>query len=346
MKAVWFDRHGGPDVLQYGDVAEPSLGHGEVLIRVKACGVNYNDLWARRGMPGMTVPLPHISGTDTVGVVEQLGPGVTGVQPGDRVIVHPVLSCRSCVECTAGREWFCRNAKVWGFETGPLAGGYAELAVLPATNVMPMPASLSFEAAATLTGCGGTAWRMLATRAQLRPDDFVLIWGAGSGVGAYAVQIARLFGARAIAVASSPERLAYAVSLGAEYVIDRTSQDVEAEVRRITEKRGVDVVLEHSGRASWPSSIRALRRGGTLVTCGATTGHMAETDLRYVWTRQLNVLGSHLATKAEDAEFLSLIGRGRISPLRHELFAMSEVGRAQELLETGAVSGKLVISTS
>lgn len=342
MKAVVFERHGGPEVLRYTDIPEPKAGPNDVVIQVKATSANYNDIWARRGLPGMQIILPHVSGSDAAGVVVEVGSAVTGVKVGDEVVVHPSLSCRSCEMCTSGQEFFCRDFKIWGFQTGPNDGGHAQYARVPAVNIVPKPKNLSFVEAASLPLVLMTAWRMLVSRARVQPGDFVLIWGAAGGLGVMAIQICRLFGARPIAVVSSDEKARKVADLGAEFVINRTKQDVYEEVRRITNRRGVDIVFEHVGQATFPTSIRSLRWGGTLVTCGATSGFEATTDVRFLWNKQLNFLGSHMGNKAELLQALRWAEAGRIRPVIYTVLPLQEVPRGQDLMEKDQVSGKIV----
>jgi NADPH:quinone reductase-like Zn-dependent oxidoreductase len=260
------------------------------------------------------------------------------------VLVHPIFTCRTCAACTSGDEFFCRKAKIWGFETGPYAGGYAELCAVPAASLLPKPPNLSWEEAATLPTIAITAWRMLVRRARVKRDDFVLVWGAAGGTGSMAVQIARHLGARVIGVASNEQRLEYVHELGAEFTIDRSRQDVAVEVARITNRRGVDLVVEHSGRDTWPRSVRSIRRGGALVVCGATSGYMAETDLRFLWNKQLTFYGSHGGSKADLYEVLARVKSGALSPARYDLLALKDGREAQRRLEQGAVVGKIVVA--
>jgi len=343
MKAVVFDHHGGLEVLQYRDVPLPELSPGEVLIRVQAAACNYNDIWARKGLPGMEFAFPHISGSDVAGVVEEVGSDVRTVRPGDEVVVYCGLSCRLCAVCARGEPFFCRAFQIWGFETGPLAGGYAEYVKLPEFYVIPKPPRLSWEAAASLPLVLVTAWRMLVSRARIRVGDYVLIWGSTGGLGAMAIQICTLFGAHAIAVAASDDKLALAHSLGAEFLINRTKQRILREVSKITQRRGVDIVFEHVGAASWETSVLALKWGGTIVTCGATTGFKTPLDIRFLWTKQQNYLGSHLGNKAELLEALQFVEQGRIKPVVSEVYPFKEIGRGQEKLEKGEVVGKIVL---
>jgi NADPH:quinone reductase-like Zn-dependent oxidoreductase len=289
MKAVVFHEHGGIDKLRYEDRPEPVVRDNEVLVRVKACARNHLDIWARIGLPGIQIPLPHISGNDICGEVTRVGRLVTRVQSGDNVIVSPGISCGVCEYCLSGRDSMCRSYKIIGYLTD---GGYAELVSVPEVNIIPKPESLRPEEAAAIPLVFMTAWHMLVTRAGISPSEYVLVLGAGSGVGTAAIQIAKLWGARVIATAGSEPKLELAKMLGADEVINHSEQDILAEAKRITKKRGVDVVFEHVGSATWEKSISALAVGGRLVTCGATTGYMGQTDIRYLYSRQLSILGS------------------------------------------------------
>jgi NADPH:quinone reductase-like Zn-dependent oxidoreductase len=349
MKAVVFEEHGGPEVLNYTDIPEPEPKPYEVLIEVKAAGANFNDIWARRGMPGMKVIFPHVSGSDVSGVVKALGSEVTGVgfgssslEVGDEVVVHPGLSCRTCDFCVTGQEFFCRQFRIWGFQSGPNDGGHSEYVTMPAVNVLPKPKNLSFEEAASMPLVLETAWRMLVSRAKIQPGEHVLIWGGVGGLGTMAIQICRMFGANPIPVVGGAEKVAKAEQLGAVNVIDRKSQDVVAEVKAITNKAGVDVVFEHSGEETWPTSMAALRWGGRIVVCGASTGFAAVTDLRFLWNKQQNLLGSHLSNKAELSAALKAVEAGAIKPVIDQVMPLSEVGRGQALMEELRVQGKVV----
>ncbi|MGI8552309.1 MAG: zinc-binding dehydrogenase [Dehalococcoidia bacterium] len=343
MKAVVFHEHGGTDQLHLEEVAEPSLAASECLIRVRAAGCNYNDIWARRGLPGMKIILPHVSGSDAAGEVAAVGPEVRSLKVGQRVMVHPGLSCRICQACTSGNEMFCRDFKIWGFQTGPNDGAYAEMARLPEANLLPIPESLSFEEAASLPLVLETTWRMLVTRAQIAAGDVVLIWGGAGGLGVMAIQVCRLWGAVPVAVVSSDEKAGLARSLGATHVIDRTKEDVVARTREITGRRGVDIVFEHVGDATWPQSAAALKWGGTIVVCGGTTGFNAATDLRFLWNKQQNYLGSHLGTKAELVEALRFVSSGQIKPVVDQVFPLGEAAQAQTRMESDAAAGKLIL---
>ena len=343
MKAIVFNEHGGMDTLRLEDVDEPKPGPSECVIRVRAAACNYVDIWARQGLPGVKFALPHISGSDAAGEIVATGSEVSRLVVGQKVLVHPSLSCRICEACTAGKEQFCREFKLWGFQTGPNDGAFAELARLPEANLIPMPESLSFEEAASLPLVLETAWRMLVTRARIAAGDTVLIWGAAGGLGVMALQICLLWGAIPVAVVSSEEKAKLVRSLGAEHVINRSSEEPVARVREITNRRGVDIVFEHVGEATWPQSIAALKWGGTIVVCGATTGFNAATDLRFLWNKQQNYLGSHLGTKAELVEALGFVATGRIRPIVDRIFPLSAAAEAQSRMETDRALGKLVL---
>ena len=349
MKAVVFEEHGGTEVLSYTDIPEPEPRPYEVLIEVKAAGANFNDIWARRGMPGMRVIFPHVSGSDVSGVVAALGSEVTGtgfgsssLQVGDEVVVHPGLSCRTCDFCVTGQEFFCRQFRIWGFQSGPNDGGHSEYVTMPAVNVLPKPSNLSHEEAASMPLVLETAWRMLVSRAKVQPGEHVLIWGGVGGLGTMAIQICRMFGANPIPVVGSAQKVAKAEQLGAVNVIDRSSQDVVAEVKAITGKAGADIVFEHSGQETWPTSMAALRWGGRLVVCGASTGYEAVTDLRFLWNKQQNLLGSHLSNKAELSAALGAVEAGAIKPVIDRVLPLSDVASGQQLMEDLQVQGKVV----
>lgn len=343
MKAVVFYEHGGIDVLRYEEVEQPKIGPQDVLFKVHAIGMNRNDLWAREGLPGMKLPLPHISGSDAAGVVTQVGEAVVDISVGDEIVVHPWISCRTCEACTSGQEYFCRRGKIWGFQTGPLDGGYAEYARVPYFNAVRKPANLSFEEAASLPLVLLTVWHMLVTRARIQPGEDVLIWGAGSGIGVIAIQVAKLFGARVIATAGSAEKLTLARELGADRAVNHYTEDVLQVVREFTNKKGVDVVFEHTGEATWERSIASMAWGGRLVICGNTTGFNAKTDLRYLFNKQLNLLGSHQGSKAELLQALRFVETGQIKPVIWKTFRLEEAAQAQETMYAGKHFGKLVL---
>jgi NADPH:quinone reductase-like Zn-dependent oxidoreductase len=340
MKAVIFRQHGGPEVLEYTDVPQPSIRANEVLVEVKACALNHLDVWTRGGLPGIKIPLPHILGNDIAGVVREVGELATWVQPGDEVLMQPGVSCGHCAECLQGRDNFCRDYDMLGYRRD---GGYAEFVAVPAVNVIPKPASLSWEEAAALPLVTVTAWHMLVTRAQVQPGEDVLIHAAGSGVGSIGIQIAKLRGARVIATAGSDDKLAKAKELGADEVINYRNEDWPKEVKRLTGRRGVDVVFEHTGAATWEGSIVSLKNNGRLVTCGATSGYDAHTDIRQVFYRHLTILGSFMGTKGELLEAMKFVERGSIRAVVDQVMPLADARRAHELMEDRAQFGKLVL---
>ncbi|PYQ24202.1 MAG: alcohol dehydrogenase [Acidobacteria bacterium] len=340
MKAVVMRGHGGPEVLHYEDAPDPLPSHGEALLRVRACALNHLDVWIRLGQAGRPVPLPHILGSDIAGEIVSLDRPVPGLAAGQRVMLSPGVSCGRCRMCLAGEDSSCREYRILGFQ---LPGGYAELVRCPAANVIPLPDGIAFEAAAAFPLAFLTAWRMLVRRAAVRPGEDVLVWAAGSGVGVAAIQIAKVFGARVIATAGTEEKLARARALGADEVVEHRSGDVVAEVRRLTGRKGADVVVEHVGQATWERSILCLAHRGRLVTCGATTGPQATTDLRHLFARQLSILGSYMGSKADLLDAAALFFAGRLRSVVHAALPLAEARRAHEMLEASEHFGKIVL---
>jgi len=340
MKAVIFSQHGGPEVLKYTEGPDPQIKANEVLVEVRACALNHLDVWVRAGLPGIKIPLPHILGDDVAGVVRDAGELVTWTKPGDEVMVQPGVSCGHCVECLAGRDNMCDEYDMIGYRRD---GGYAELLAVPGVNVIPKPGNLSWPEAAALPLVTLTAWHMLVTQARVQPGEDVLIHAAGSGVGSLGIQIARLRGARVIATASSDEKLTKARELGADETVNYTRDDWPKEVKKLTNGRGVDVVFEHTGAATWPGSIVSLKKGGRLVTCGATSGYDARTDLRQVFYRHLTILGSMMGSRAELLSAMNFIGTGQIRAVVDCTLPLAEARKAHELMEDRAQFGKLVL---
>ena len=340
MKAIVFTQHGGPEVLQYTDAPDPVIRPNEVLIRVRACALNRLDLWVRAGLPGITFPLPHIPGSDVAGEIAQIGSEVTAVKVGQKVVLAPGVTCGKCPACLAGNDNRCRQFTNLGYM---IDGGDAEFVRAPEVNCMPYPENLSFEEAASVPLVFQTAWHMLIARAELQPAEDVLVLGAGSGVGSAALQIAKFFGARVIATAGSDEKLQKARELGADHLINHKTQKIRDEVRRITAKRGVDVVFEHVGTATWDDSIASLAPSGRLVTCGATTGYDAKIDLRFLFVRQLSLLGSYMGTKSELLTVMKLVASGHLKPIVDRVFPLAEAAAAHTYLESGHQFGKVVL---
>ncbi|MBI4868037.1 MAG: zinc-binding dehydrogenase [Candidatus Wallbacteria bacterium] len=341
MKAVVIRQHGGPEELRFEERPVPEPGPGELLLRVKACSINHLDVWVRKGVPGHKFPLPIVPGCDASGVVEAAGAGVKSVAPGQRVLLAPGLSCGLCAQCHAGKDHLCRGYGIFG-ETRD--GACAEFLVAPAVNAIPIPEELGFEAAAAIPLVFLTAWHMLVERAELRPGEDVLIQAAGSGVSSAAIQIAKLWGARVITTTSTPEKAARARELGADEVIDYRSQDFGEEVRRLTGKRGVDVVIEHVGGVTFETSVRCLARAGRLVTCGATTGAAARLDLRILFFKSISLLGSTMGSRAELFEILRHVASGKLRPVVDRVLPLDEVATAHRLLEERQVFGKVVVT--
>jgi NADPH:quinone reductase-like Zn-dependent oxidoreductase len=341
MRAILIPKHGGPEVLQYVEIADPKPGHGEVLVRVHACALNHLDLWVRQGLNGVTFPLPLVPGSDIAGEVVAVGEFSTRVHIGDKVVLAPGVSCGQCAACAAGKDNECRKYTLLGYGRN---GGCAEYVVAPEANVLPMPHGLSFEEAAAVPLVFLTAWHMLVARARLQPGEEVLILGAGSGVGSAAIQIAKLMGARVIATAGSSAKLDKARELGADELINHARQKISDEVRRLTGKRGVDVVFEHVGTATWEQSILSLAIGGRLVTCGATTGFAAQLDLRYLFARQLSLLGSYMGSRAELYTVLKLVGEKRLHPVIDRVFPLAEAIQAHRRMEQREQFGKIVLA--
>ena len=339
MKAVRFHEHGGPEVLKYEEVPAPEPRSGEVLVRVRACALNHLDIWERRGLPHVTIPLPHISGSDVAG--EIAASAVPEISAGMRVMLQPGISCGRCPACLSGRDNECLKFEILGYKNYP--GGYAEYLTVPVQNVIPIPDSIDFVRAAAFPLTFLTAWHMLVTRAHVKQGEDVLVLAAGSGVGQAAIQIGVLLGARVFATAGSDDKLAKARALGADEAIHHHQQDVSAEVLRLTNRRGVDVVIEHVGQATWPKSVRSLARGGRLVTCGATTGAKAELDIQALFAKQLSLLGSYMGTKGELLHIAPLFFAGRLDPVIDATFPLAQAADAHRRLESSAHFGKIVL---
>lgn len=341
MKAVIFEQHGGPEQLKLAEVPRPACDPDGVLVRVKACALNHLDIWIRQGIPSYAIPLPHISGCDVSGLVEEVGARVTGMTPGTRVAVSPGLSCWRCEFCLAGRDNLCPSYKILGAQVD---GGYAEFVAVPGVNAIPIPDSLTFEHAAAFPLVSVTAWHMLFTLADLKPGETVLIMGAGSGVGSIAIQMAKLAGARVITTVGAEAKVSKARDVGADEVVNHSSEDVAKRVKSITGGRGVDVVFEHIGPAVWSQCVTVLAKGGRLVTCGATTGGEVKLDLRYLFSRQLTMKGSYMGTRAELLEAAALVKTGALRPVVDRTFPLPDARAAQEHLLSRKAFGKVVLT--
>jgi NADPH:quinone reductase-like Zn-dependent oxidoreductase len=340
MKAVVFDRHGGPEVLEVRDLPEPVPAPGEALVRVRACGVNHLDLWVRTGLAGMALQMPHVLGNDVVGEIVALGPGVTGLSVGAKTLVHPTLSCGACEACAAGEDNLCRQYDVLGRRRN---GGYAGFVTVPARNCLPYPERLPWEQAAAAPLVFLTAWHMLVGRARVRAGEDVLVIGAGSGVGSAAVQVAKLHGARVIATAGGTAKLERARALGADDTIDHASEDIAARVRELTARKGVEVVIEHVGGRVFEAGVASLAKNGRLVTCGATIGAKVTLDVNVLFGRHLSLLGSWMGTRSEMLAVLGPLADGRLRPVVDTVMPLEQARAAHERIESRAHFGKVVL---
>jgi NADPH:quinone reductase-like Zn-dependent oxidoreductase len=337
MKAARFHQHGPPEVLQYEDAPDPRPRDGWALIRVRACALNHLDLWERRGIDRVRIPMPHISGSDVSG--EVIDPAGGGVPAGARVMVYPGLGCGQCDACKAGRENYCASYDVLGLQSD---GGYAELLRVPAENLIPLPAEIDFVRAAAFPLTFLTAWHMLVTLARVQRGEIVLVLAGGSGVGQAAIPIAKLHGARVFAT-SGPDKIDRTRALGADQVFDHYAGDFSQAVKEATDGHGADVVVEHVGEATWDRSVRSLARGGRLVTCGATTGPRAALDLRHLFARQLSLLGSYMGSKRELEAAAAHFFAGRLAPVVDSVMPLAQAADAHRRLEARQQFGKIVL---
>lgn len=337
MKAVRFHEHGGPEVLLYEDAPDPPDRAGRARVRVRACALNHLDIWQRRGIPRVPIPLPHISGSDVSGEVLESDDG--GIRAGTRVLLQPGLNCGSCPRCREARENLCPSYDVLGLQSD---GGYAEMISVPIGNLVPIPDHVGFIEAAAFPLTFLTAWHMLVTVARVRQGEDVLVLAGGSGVGQAAIQIARMSGARVFAT-SAASKLEATARLGAEAVFDHYAVDFARESRQRTGGRGVDIVIEHVGEATWDRSVRALASGGRLVTCGATTGANARIDLRHLFARQLALIGSYMGTFDDLLAAAAHFFEGRLEPVIDLVLPLSEAAEAHRRLEAKEQFGKIVL---
>ncbi|MEM6572040.1 MAG: zinc-binding dehydrogenase [Planctomycetota bacterium] len=341
MRAVHVTRHGGPDVLEVVDAPEPTPGPGEVRVRVTAVSLNHLDLWVRRGMPGVDIPMPHVPGCDGTGVVESLGEGVDGVQVGDRVLLEPGFTHADGPEVQEGLDHLAPDYGIRG-EHAP--GFTAELVCLPVRYVTPVPDDVDLVQAAALPLVFLTAWGMLVTRAEVRPGETVLVLGAASGVGSAGIQIAKAEGCRVLATAGSDAKRALGRELGADEVFDHTDPEWPRAVKKATDGRGADVVFEHVGPATWSGSMRSLARRGRLVTCGGTTGPEVALQLPHLFMKNQSVLGSTMGPRTAFPDILAATSRGAFRPVVDRVLPVEEVREAHRLLEAREVVGKLVLT--
>jgi NADPH:quinone reductase-like Zn-dependent oxidoreductase len=340
MLAARFHKHGGLEELKVEEMPTPKPGPDEALIRVRACGVNQVDLLSRLGQTPGKIQMPHASGTETAGEIAAVGDRVTGWKVGDRVLVNPTISCGHCNFCRSGNDNMCLNGKIYGVQT---EGGYAEYALAPAMHLISLPGDFPFESAAAIAVTGSTAWHMLVRRASLRQGEDVLIVAAGSGIGVIGLQIAKLSGCRVIATAGSEEKMAKARELGADFAVNHSDPSWPKQVRKITEGRGVDVVFEHVGAATWEGSLTALTRGGRLVTCGGHSGFDVNINLWMLFVKEHTVIGSFAGTRQDLEDVLKLAKRGLIKPVIHSKLPLANAVDAQKLMESRGIFGKLLL---
>ena len=343
MKAAVFREYNKDPtlVVKIEDIDTPKIKPNEVLMKVESASYNYNDLWAIWGEPVQT-PLPHISGSDAAGTVVEVGEEVTSFKPGDRVVSHSNMSCRTCALCTAGKEYDCAQRTIWGFQTGPLWGAFAQYTHLPEVNVAKIPETVSFDDAAAISMVGMTSWHMLVGRAKIKPGQTVLIMGGTSGVGMSGIQIAKLYNCNVIATAGNQAKMDKCLEIGADHVVNHRESDWYKKVRNLTNKEGVDIVFEHIGKSVFPQEVSLLKMGGTLVATGATTGYDSTIDLRYLFFRGTNLLGSTQGTKAELEEVIYWVGKGKIKPLIATNLAFSDMVKGHTMMANADQIGKIL----
>lgn len=340
MKAVVFHEHGGTERLVYEDFPDPKIDDNEVLVKVKACAINHLDIWIRQGIPAYKLTLPHISGCDVSGIVEEAGKNVEDIRVGDRVIIAPGISCFKCDPCIAGNDNLCDSYKIFGAGT---QGGYAEYTKALAKDIIPMPNSMTFVEAAAFPLTFLTAYHMLVTRTNLRPGENVLIIAAGSGIGTAAIRIATFLGARVIATVGSEEKVEKAQAMGVEDVINYNQEDFSKKVLDLTGGNGVEVVFENVGPETWEKSIRCLAKNGRLVTCGSTSGPEVQVSLRTLFMRQLSISGSIMGTRRELMDIVKLFLTGRLRNTIDSVFELKDARKAQEKMLQRKNFGKIVL---
>jgi NADPH:quinone reductase-like Zn-dependent oxidoreductase len=339
-EAVVLRQHGGPEVLarETIDLSEP--GPREVRVRVRAVALNHLDLWVRRGLPHLKLEYPHRLGADIAGEIDALGPGARGAKVGDRVVVSPAVSCGVCERCLSGQDNLCRAYGILGEHT---QGGYSRHVVIPDANVLPYPGELPFAQVAAVPLVFLTAWQMVVDKARVRPGQTVLVQAAGSGVSSAAIQIAKLYGARVIATVGSDAKVARARELGADHVVNYETQDFVSQVKQLTAKRGADVVIEHVGGEVMAKSVLATTSGGRIVTCGATAGYEPKIDLRHVFFRQIEILGSTMGSRGTLFAILEQVKAGRLKPVVDRVLPLWDAREAHRILEAREAFGKVVL---
>jgi NADPH:quinone reductase-like Zn-dependent oxidoreductase len=337
MKAIRIHEHGGVDALKWDDIPKPELSVNQVLIDVKATSLNHLDIWVRKGIPG--VPLPLITGSDAAGIISGVGDGVKKSRIGEKVMIQPMKFCGKCESCKKGKENFCKSMGIMGENC---QGVNAERIAVKGSQAIPFPDQLSFEAAASFALVAQTSFQMLVSRANLQAGE--LIWGVSSGVGSMGIQIAKAMGATVIAIAGTNEKCVKAGSLGAGHTLNYKIDDILGEIKSITNGKGIDVVFEHVGQETWDVSMKSLARGGRVVSCGATTGYKANLNLTHLFFKQQSVLGSTMGSKSSFDGALALLNQGKISPVIDRIFPITEIQSAHKYLESGKQFGKVVLS--
>ncbi len=341
MRAVRIHQHGGPEVLQLDQLPVPEPAAGEALVRIKAAALNHLDIWLRNGLRG--IPLPLTMGSDAAGIIEAIGKqdNLTEFKPGDEVILVPYRSCRTCAFCLSHNENMCAKYQIAGEQ---IQGYQTDYVVIPLYYLLPRPKNISWEAAAAFPLAYQTAWHMLHRKAQIQANHTVLVWGASSGVGSAAIQIAKAAGAKVITTAGNDKKTEFGLSLGADHVIHYHHENVGMRTLELTGGEGVDIVIEHVGLASWADSLKALSRGGKIVTCGATTGPVVQIDLRHLFIKRQQILGSTMGDRQDLITLIKLIENSQIIPTYSHVLPLEDVGRAHQILESGESMGKIVLS--
>jgi NADPH:quinone reductase-like Zn-dependent oxidoreductase len=339
MKAIRIHEHGGTDALKWDDIPEPELSVNQVLVDIKATSLNHLDIWVRKGIPG--VPLPLITGSDAAGIISEVGDGVKKSRIGEKVMIQPLIFCGECASCNKGKENLCKSMGIMGENC---QGVNAERIIVKEPQTIPFPDQLSFEAAASFALVAQTSFQMLVSRANLQAGEFVLIWGASSGVGSLGIQIAKAKGATVIAISGTNEKCEKAGLLGADHILNYKTDDILSEVKLLTNGKGIDVVFEHVGQETWNISMKSLARGGRVVTCGATTGFKANLNLTHLFFKQQSILGSTMGSVSSFDGALTLLNEGKIKPVIDRIFPISEIQSAHEYLESSMQFGKVVLS--
>ncbi len=343
MRAITIHRHGGPEELRLDELPELTAGPRKVVVRLKAAALNHLDIWVRVGIPGLKLTFPHIMGSDGAGIVHETGEGVERISPGDRVLMDPGISCGRCEFCERGEESQCIEFHLLGEHVD---GTYADFAVVPEGNLHPIPSHLSFEEAAALPLVYLTAWRMLINRARLSANEDLLVVGVGGGVASAAMQLGLEMGARVIATSGDPKKIEKALELGVHHAFNHHECDIAAEVKKFTNGRGVDVCADSAGAATWQKSLQCLVKGGRLVTCGATTGPIGETDIRRVFWNQLSILGSTMGSRKDVLDMLRFVEEKGLIPIIDTRYPLEEALDAHNKLVRGEQFGKLVLTIS